>query len=221
MARMAMKQLVSQVNDLELIAECENAINAWNILQKEKIDLILLDIEMKGMSGIELTQKLKDRSTLIIFTTAKTEYAVEAFELNVVDYLVKPVSPARFLQAIARAKDTVESNKQVLNIEGKEFVFVRDSGVLKKISIEDILFLEAMGDYVKIHTAQKFHIVHTTLKSIEGKLPAGKFLRVHRSYIVAINKIDFVEEGVINIGKIAVPVADAYRSLLNQRLNLL
>src|ERR1044071_7335461 len=92
MARMAMKQLVSQANDLELIAECENAINAWNILQKEKIDLILLDIEMKGMSGIELTQKLKDRSTLIIFTTAKTEYAVEAFELNVVDYLVKPVS---------------------------------------------------------------------------------------------------------------------------------
>jgi DNA-binding LytR/AlgR family response regulator len=221
MARMAMKQLVSQANDLELIAECENAINAWNILQKEKIDLILLDIEMKGMSGIELTQKLKDRSTLIIFTTAKTEYAVEAFELNVIDYLVKPVSPARFLQAIARAKDTVESNKQVLNIEGKEFVFVRDNGVLKKISIEDILFLEAMGDYVKIHTAQKFHIVHTTLKSIEGKLPAGKFLRVHRSYIVAINKIDFVEEGVINIGKIAVPVADAYRSLLNQRLNLL
>ena len=221
MARMAMKQLVSQANDLELIAECENAINAWNILQKEKIDLILLDIEMKGMSGIELTQKLKDRSTLIIFTTAKTEYAVEAFELNVIDYLVKPVSPARFLQSIVRAKDAVESNKQVLNIEGKEFVFVRDNGVLKKISIEDILFLEAMGDYVKIHTAQKFHIVHTTLKSVEGKLPPGKFLRVHRSYIVAINKIDFVEEGVINIGKIAVPVADAYRSLLNQRLNLL
>ena len=190
-------------------------------MQKEKIDLILLDIEMKGMSGIELTQKLKDRSTLIIFTTAKTEYAVEAFELNVIDYLVKPVSPARFLQSIVRAKDAVESNKQVLNIEGKEFVFVRDSGVLKKISIEDILFLEAMGDYVKIHTAQKFHIVHTTLKSVEGKLPPGKFLRVHRSYIVAINKIDFVEEGVINIGKIAVPVADAYRSLLNQRLNLL
>ena len=221
MARMAMKQLVSQANDLELIAECENAINAWNILQKEKIDLILLDIEMKGMSGIELTQKLKDRSTLIIFTTAKTEYAVEAFELNVIDYLVKPVSPARFLQSIVRAKDAVESNKQVLNIEEKEFVFVRDNGVLKKISLEDILFLEAMGDYVKIHTAQKFHIVHTTLKSVEGKLPPGKFLRVHRSYIVAINKIDFVEEGVINIGKIAVPVADAYRSLLNQRLNLL
>ena len=109
MARMAMKQLISQVNDLELIAECEDAIHAWNILQKEKIDLILLDIEMKGMSGIELTQKLKGSSTLIIFTTAKTEYAVEAFELSVVDYLVKPVSPARFLQAIARAKETVES----------------------------------------------------------------------------------------------------------------
>jgi len=221
MARMAMKQLVSQVNDLDLVAECEDAINAWNILQKEKIDLILLDIEMKGMSGLELTQKLKDASTLIIFTTAKTEYAVEAFELNVVDYLVKPVSPARFLQAIARAKEVFESNKQMLNVEEKEFVFIRDNGILKRINIDEILFLEAMGDYVKIHTAQKFHIVHATLKSIENKLVPGKFLRVHRSYIVAINKIDFVEEGVINIGKIPVPVADAYRSVLNQRLNLL
>jgi len=176
---------------------------------------------MPGMTGLELTKNLGDKSPLIIFTTAKTDYAVEAFELNVVDYLVKPVSPARFLQAIEKAKEVLESNKQDVQIEEKEFVFVRDNGILKRVDINEILFLEAMGDYVKVHTSQKFHIVHSTLKAIGEKLPASKFMRVHRSYIVALNKIDFIEEGVINVGKNAIPVADAYRGSLNQQLNLL
>jgi len=221
MARMAMKQLVSQVSELTLAGECDNAMDAYNKVSKEHIDLILLDIEMPGMTGLELTKNLGDKSPLIIFTTAKTDYAVEAFELNVVDYLVKPVSPARFLQAIEKAKEVLESNKQDVQIEEKEFVFVRDNGILKRVDINEILFLEAMGDYVKVHTSQKFHIVHSTLKAIGEKLPASKFMRVHRSYIVALNKIDFIEEGVINVGKNAIPVADAYRGSLNQQLNLL
>jgi DNA-binding LytR/AlgR family response regulator len=93
--------------------------------------------------------------------------------------------------------------------------------VLKRINVDDILFLEAMGDYVKVHTGQKFHVLHSTLKSIEEKLPASKFIRVHRSYIVSLNKIDFIQEGVISIGKSTVPVADTYRAPLNKRLNLL
>jgi len=221
MARMAMKQLVSQVSELVLAGECDNAMDAYNMVSKEPVDLLLLDIEMPGMTGIELTRNLGNRSPLIIFTTAKTDYAVEAFELNVVDYLIKPVSPARFLQAIEKAKEVKESNKLELKIEEKEFVFVRDNGILKRIDINDILYLEAMGDYVKVHTAQKFHVVHSTLKAIGEKLPSAKFMRVHRSYIVALNKIDFIEEGVINIGKSPIPVADAYRGSLNQQLNLL
>ncbi|MGC4037442.1 MAG: LytTR family DNA-binding domain-containing protein [Chitinophagaceae bacterium] len=221
MARMAMKQLVSQVNELELKGECDNAIEAYNKVNKETVDLLLLDIEMPGMTGLELTKNLGNKSPLIIFTTAKTDYAVEAFELNVVDYLIKPVSPARFLQAIEKAKEVLDSNKQDVKVEEKEFVFVRDNGVLKRIDINDILFLEAMGDYVKVHTSQKFHVVHSTLKAIGEKLPPTRFMRVHRSYIVALNKIDFIEEGVINIGKTAIPVADAYRGSLNQQLNLL
>jgi DNA-binding LytR/AlgR family response regulator len=221
MARMAMKQLVSQVKDLELSGECSTAIEAYNIVNKQKTDLLLLDIEMPGMTGLELSRNLKNYSPLIIFTTAKPDYAVEAFELNVVDYLLKPVSPARFVQAIERAKEVMESSHQDVTIEEKEFVFVRDNGVLKRIDINDIMFLEAMGDYVKVHTLQKFHIVHSTLKAIEEKLPLSKFMRVHRSYIVALNKIDFIEEGIINIGKNSIPVADAYRGTLNQRLNLL
>jgi DNA-binding LytR/AlgR family response regulator len=221
MARMAMKQLVSQVNDLVLVGECDNAMEAYNKVNKESIDLLLLDIEMPGMTGLELTKNLGDKSPLIIFTTAKTDYAVEAFELNVVDYVIKPVSPARFLQAIEKAREVMESNKQDVQVGEKEFVFVRDNGILKRIDINDILYLEAMGDYVKVHTQQKFHVVHSTLKAIGEKLPPSKFMRVHRSYIVALNKIDFIEEGVINIGKNPIPVADAYRGTLNQQLNLL
>lgn len=220
MARMAMKQLVTQVSDLVLAGECDNAMDAYNKVNKEQVDLLLLDIEMPGMTGIELTKNLSQKSPLIIFTTAKKDYAVEAFELNVVDYIIKPVSPARFLQAIEKAREILETNKQDVKIEEKEFVFIRDNGILKRIDINDILYLEAMGDYVKVHTAQKFHIVHSTLKTIGEKLPL-KFMRVHRSYIVALNKIDFIEDGVINIGKNSIPVADAYRGSLNQQLNLL
>src|SRR5215218_6503553 len=221
MARMAMKQLVSQVKALELVAECSDAMEAYNHLATKDIDLLLLDIEMPGMTGLELTKKLGNNSPLIIFTTAKTDYAVEAFELNVVDYVVKPVLPARFLQAIEKAREISESAKVDPKTLEQDFVFVKDSGVLKKINVEDILYLEAMGDYVKVYTGQRFYVLHATLKSIEEKLPANKFVRVHRSYIVSLSKIDFIQDGAITIGKASVPIADTYRTVLNKRLNLL
>ncbi len=221
MARMAMKKLAEQVKDISVVAECENAMEAYNIVSKQPVDLLLLDIEMPGMSGIELTKNLGKKSPFIIFTTAKTNYAVDAFELNVVDYIVKPVELPRFLKAFDRVKEAMESNKEEVEVKDKEFVFIRDSGILKKINSDDIQYLEAMGDYVKVFTSQKFHIVHATLKSIEEKLPSLKFMRVHRSYIVALNKIDYIEEGVISINSTAIPVADAYRTALNNRLNLL
>lgn len=221
MARMAMKQLVGQVKDLELVEECEDAMAAYHIINKQPIDLLFLDIEMPGMTGLELTKNLGHKSPLIVFTTAKKDYAVEAFELNVVDYLVKPVSPARFLQAVERAQETLASDKEEVKVEAQEFVFVKDNGILKRINVDEILYLEAMGDYVKVHTSAKFHVLHATLKSIEEKLSPQKFIRVHRSYIVSLSKIDFIQEGVISIGKASVPVADTYRTALNKRLNLL
>lgn len=221
MARMAMKQLVNQVKNLELVNECATAMEAYNTISKEPVDLLLLDIEMPEMSGLELIKNLGNKKPLIIFTTAKKDYAVEAFELNVVDYLIKPVAPSRFLQAIDRANEALESDKAEVKVGEQEFVFVKDNGILKRINVDDILYLEAMGDYVKVHTPQKFHVLHATLKSIEEKLPASKFLRVHRSYIVSLNKIDYIQEGMIAIGKASVPVADTYRAALNKRLNLL
>lgn len=216
-----MKQLASHVEQLHVLAECASAIETYNLLQKEKIDLLLLDIEMPGMTGIELTRNLGKKAPVIIFTTAKKDYAVEAFELNVADYLIKPVSPARFIQAIERAREICEAQGQDVQVSDSEFVFIRDNGVLKRIKTDEILFLEAMGDYVKLHTPQKYYAIHTTLKAVEEKLSAGRFMRVHRSYIVALDKIEAIEDGTIVILKNAVPVADAYRAALNSRLNLL
>lgn len=221
MARMALKQLVSQVQGLDLIAECNDAAEALDVLNSSQVDLLLLDIEMPAMTGLDLIKKLGSSKPLIIFTTAKKEYAVEAFELNVIDYLVKPIALPRFKQAVDKAQEALDSNKQEVKVEEQAFVFVKDNGILKRIAIDDILFLEAMGDYVKVHTPQKFHVVHATLKSIEEKLPSSKFIRVHRSYIVAINKIDYIQEGTISIGKTTIPVADTHKSNLSKRLNLL
>ncbi|HVI47945.1 MAG TPA: LytTR family DNA-binding domain-containing protein [Chitinophaga sp.] len=221
MARTAMKQLASHVDQLHVAGECSSAMEAYNLLQKEKIDVLLLDIEMPGMSGLELTRNLGKKRPVIIFTTVKKDYAVEAFELNVADYLIKPVNPARFIQAIEKAKEILESSNDEYQVSDTEFIFIRDNGSLKRIRTEEILFMEAMGDYVKLHTLQKFHAIHSTLKALEEKLPPSRFMRVHRSYIVALDKIEAIEDGNIIIQKNAIPVADTYRTALNNKLNLL
>lgn len=221
MARAAITHLASQVEDLVIAGECSNAMEAYNMIHSKPVDILFLDIEMPEMTGLELTRQLGDKKPIIIFTTSKKEYAVDAFELNVADYIVKPVTPGRFLQALDKAREIYESNKVDIAVEDKEFVFIRDSGILKRLLLEDICFLEAMGDYVKVFTPQKFHAIHTTLRKVEEKLPANKFLRVHRSYIVALNKVEKIDEGVIIINNKPIPVADAYRNTLNKRLNIL
>jgi DNA-binding LytR/AlgR family response regulator len=221
MARTAMKQLASRVDDITVAGECSNAMEAYNLMQSsQQVDILFLDIEMPEMTGLELTRRLGDKKPIIVFTTSKKEYAVDAFELNVADYIIKPVTPSR-LQAVEKVREIYNSIKVDISVEEKEFVFIRDNGILKRLLIDDIHFLEAMGDYVKVFTLLKFHAIHSTLKNVEDKLPSNKFLRVHRSYIVALNKIEKIEEGVIVINSKAIPVADAYRSTLNKRLNIL
>ena len=220
-ARTTLKQLASRINDLTVAGECTDAVEAYNFLQEKSVDLLLLDIEMPGMNGIELTRSLQGQRPLIIFTTSKKDYAIEAFELNVVDYLVKPVAPARFIQAIDKARTILESRADEMKINNDEFIFIRDSNVVKRLSLDDVLYVEAMGDYVKLHTPQKFYAIHTTLRAVEQRLPPERFLRVHRSYMVAVDKIDTIQEGVLIISGKPVPVADAYRSHLNKRMNIL
>ncbi len=220
-ARTTMKQLASQIKDLELIGECANAMDAHNLLREQQVDLILLDIEMPGMTGLELTKNLGSKKPIIIFTTSKKEYAAEAFELNVADYIVKPVIPARFILAIDKAREIVQSNTEEVKMDINEFIFIRDSNIVRRLKLDDILFAEAMGDYVKLYTPQKFFAIHTTLKAVEERLPASKFIKVHRSFIVAITKIDTIQDGTLVIDGKPVPVADAYRAALNKRMNIL
>lgn len=220
-ARTTMKQLASQVKDITVVAECADAMEAYNILREKHIDFLLLDIEMPGMSGLELTRNLGGEKPLIVFTTSKKEYAAEAFELNVADYIVKPVTPARFIQAIDKVREMMESNVEEVSLHQDEFIFIRDSNIIRRLRLDEILYAEAMGDYVKLHTAQKFYAIHTTLKSVEERLPASQFIRVHRSYLVSLSKIDTIQEGALIIHGKSVPVADAYRAALNKRMNIL
>lgn len=220
-ARTTLKQLASQVKDLTVTGECTNAMEAWNLLQEQPVDLLLLDIEMQGMSGLELTRNLGNKRPVIVFTTSKKDYAAEAFELNVADYIVKPVTPARFIQAIDRVREILDSSKEEVKFTEDEFIFIRDSNIVRRLSLQDILYAEAMGDYVKLYTPGKFYAIHTTLKAVEERLPPNKFLRVHRSYIVAISKIETIQDGALIINGKPLPVADAYRSALNKRMNIL
>lgn len=219
-ARDVVSQIAGRIKDVNIVAECADALQAYNVLQEKVVDVILLDIEMPGMSGLELTRNLAN-GPVIIFTTSKRDYAVEAFELNVADYIIKPVTPARLIQAMDKARELLASAEEEMKVNDDEFIFIRDSNIIRRLNLNDILFVESMRDYVKLHTTQKFYAIHNTLKAVEDRLPSQRFLRVHRSYIVAIDKIDTIRDGVIVVQDKTVPVADAYRATLNRRMNIL
>jgi len=220
-ARATLNELARQVININISAECSSAMEAYNYMQEHEVDLLFLDIEMPGMNGIELIRNLGSCRPVIIFTTSKKDYAVEAFELNVADYLVKPLMPARFIQAIKKAREIVNSQKQEVKWTSDEFIFIRDTNVVRRLKLDDILFAEAMGDYVKLYTQEKLYAIHTKLKTVEERLPSCNFMRVHRSYIVAINKIDAFQDGALQIGTKFLPVTDTYRKILNERMNVL
>ena len=219
-ARATLKKLTERIDDLTLVAECSDAIEAYNRLQTVPVDLLLLDIEMPGMTGLELTENLGDKRPIIIFITSKRDYAVEAYDLNVADYIIKPVTPPRFLKAIEKVRELRESSEEETNVVEDEFLFIRDSTVVRRLKMDQILFAEAMGDYVKLYTKEKFYAIHNTLRALEQRLPAARFIRTHRSYIVAVDKIDTVKDGVLVIEGKPVPVADAYRAKVNSRMNI-
>jgi DNA-binding LytR/AlgR family response regulator len=196
-------------------------MKAYELLQIKPIDLLLLDIEMPGMSGLQLTQNLGDKRPIIIFITSKKEYAADAFDLNVADYIIKPVTTPRFIRAIDKAREILASNSEEINVKEDEFIFIRDSNVVRRLKLDGILYAEAMGDYVKLYTPERFYAIHSTLKVVEDRLPSSRFLRVHRSYLVAVDKIDTLDGGALIVGSKPLPVADAYRAALNKRMNIM
>ncbi|MBB6130750.1 LytR/AlgR family response regulator transcription factor [Mucilaginibacter lappiensis] len=220
-SRVVLRGMVELDPSLILIKECSDAMDAHKEIMNNQIDLLLLDIEMPGMSGMELAESLKSKRPVIIFITSLPGYAVDAFNLNVVDFLVKPVTASRFLKAIEKAKELIKLRGFVEDTQNDEFVFIRDSNILKRLDMADILYMEAKGDYVKLNLKGQTHSIHSSLKSIEQKLPKDIFFRVHRSFIVNLSKIDSVEGGTLIVNHQMVPVSDLYRAALYKRLQIL
>lgn len=222
LARTAITYLIEQVDFLNLIKECENPIEAFNFLKENPVDLVFLDVEMPGMSGLELVRNLEKRP-IIILITAKKDYAVEAFELNVADYIVKPLTLPRFMVAVSRAKELFDITDEKIEFEAKEmdYIFVRNKTILTKIKIKDILFIQALGDYVTIHTTDNHYTIHITLSGVEKKLPVNKFHRTHRSYMIGLDHIDTIIEDTAYINKHPIPIGEQYKQPLLKKINFI
>lgn len=221
-ACIALSKLINMVDFITLQEECSNSFDAFNFLNKKPVDLIFLEVEMPGMTGIELIKNLEKRP-IIILMSAKKDYAVEAFELNVGDYITKPLTLSRFMIAVSRAKELFESNNQKLETgeREKEYIFVRSQSVLTKIKTNEIIYIQALGDYVNIHTTDKRHTVHITLSGIAEKLPADKFYKLHRSYLVALDQVDAIEESTAYVEKYPIPISESFKKGLLKKLNLI
>lgn len=223
MARTIIEQLISKNKELVLIENFSNAIEAIKFLNQNSVDLIFLDIHMPTFTGFDLLQTLKNPPKVIL-TTSDKNFAIEAFEYNcIVDYLVKPVTQERFDKAILKAKsfNVVSSNSKKVEKEIIDELYVNIDRRLVKINFATINLIEAKGDYIQIKTDTKNHIVHSTLKKIEDKLPNELFLKVHRSFIINTTKIIDIEDNSVLIGNNVIPVSRSNRPELMKRLNLL
>jgi len=216
-SRTVVKELVTKIEDLELLAECENAIEAYNILKKENVDVVFLDIDMPNMTGMELVEAIGEITVQYIVITGKENHAVKAFDLNVTDYILKPLKQHRFIKAVDKVRDNL--NKPIMDTQSKQDIYVKSDGKIVRIKLKDILFVEALSDYVMIHTDKRY-IVHSTMKAMEAKLPASDFIRVHRSFIINAAKIDQIEDMNITIQQKNVPVGASYKNALMERLGL-
>lgn len=219
MARTAIKQMIKEFDFLDLKHECSSPVEAFNYLQSHQVDLVFLDVEMPGMSGIELIKNL-DRRPIIILITAKKNYAVEAFELSVADYIIKPVSLSRFAKAVSKARELYEDKNKKEAESEKDYIFIRSNSILTKVNANSVIYVQASGDHVYIHTNDKKHMITSTLKSIEERLPNNKFYKLHNSYLVAIDRIDNVENNTAFVGKHNLPIGKQFKNELLSRLNL-
>jgi DNA-binding LytR/AlgR family response regulator len=231
MARNLLRDYIDKIPSLELVAAIGNPLEALNVLREQEIDVLFLDVQMPNLTGISLLKVLK-KKPIVILTTAYSEYAIEGYELDVTDYLLKPITFERFLKAVEKAgaiwqkdhpavtiantptpKSSVPENVALDTTEGapSHFIFVKDGTKLVKLRLSDIMYIEGLKDYVKIHTPGRNITTLQRLKALEDMLPADKFIRIHHSYIVAVEWIDVIHRDQVEIGSVLLPVSDTYR----------
>ena len=199
-----LKRYIDDYGQLDLIAVCNNAIEALAVLKLHSVDFIFLDIAMPKLSGIDFYRSLSNPPE-VIFTTAYPQYAVDGFELNAVDYLVKPFSFERFMKAINKLEGLSSTVTH-------DFIMLQADKKMHRVAIEQILFVEALGDYVKVHLPQQVLIVHQTLQKMLDLLPSERFMRIHKSYVIALQKINYIEGNMVMIEKDRIPVGQTYRN---------
>jgi DNA-binding LytR/AlgR family response regulator len=205
------KSYLEQINDFEIVNTFTNAIDALNFLKDNSVDLVFLDINMPLLDGINFIKSLEEKP-LIIITSAHSEFAVEAYELDLLDYLVKPISFPRFHQAVNKLRK-IKSSQQPASktTNNRPSIFVKiDKKKMKKIYLDEILVIESLKDYLKISTSTNRYIIHQTLTSFTEQLPPDKFIRIHRSYTISIDEIDTIEGNSIEIGGIRYPIGRTY-----------
>lgn len=209
LAREILGEYVADVPSLDLVGSYSSAIQAMEALKQHVVDLVFLDVNMPRLSGIDLMKAL-DRRPAVILTTAYPDYALQGYELDVVDYLLKPFSFERFLKAVHKADVRVARPGEVHG----DRLLVRADKRTWLVDFSDILYIESMGDYVRIHSRQRKLIVNETMKSLEEALPGGHFLRIHKSWIVARSAIDFVEGNYLMCGEQSIPIGKTFRDQL-------
>lgn len=214
LARNLLTEYVSKVPDLNLVEACSSPLAALEVLRRQHIDILFLDIQMPEITGISFLKVLQ-KKPFVILTTAYSQYALEGYELDVVDYLLKPITFERFLKAVDKVSQRIQSPPRlVLSSTGKateDFVFVKDGTKLVRINLSDILYVEGLKDYVTIHARGQKVVTLQRLKALEEQLPADRFIRIHHSYIVAVHAIDAVHKGEVKIGTAVLPISESYR----------
>ncbi|PBQ32496.1 DNA-binding response regulator [Sphingobacteriaceae bacterium] len=215
----ALKVIENFCKDIDFISlekTFSEAKEGLKYLNKFPVDLLFLDIDMPLMNGIDLYKQLK-QDTMVIFITARADYAVEGFNLMAVDYLLKPFSYDRFLQATKRANDLLNFNTQSEKAEDSKFLYIRADFSLIKVAIADIIYIEALDDYLKIYIQdQKTLVARMTMKAILEKLPSSKFIRVHRSFIVAVDRIQALRSKTVLVDRIEIPMGGSYIEEVNK-----
>ena len=209
-ARKGILEHIRQIDFLNCVAECRSAIEATQWLQTKKIDLIFLDIQMPKLTGIDFLKNLQS-PPLVVFTTAYPEYAIEGFELDVLDYLLKPISFARFYKASAKAYDYLSLKTKYDSSQVEDFFFIKCNQKIEKIKVDDVLYIEGMSNYIIVHTTQKKYITYLTFKAVEEQLPQNVFIRIHKSFLVSLNAVKTIDGNELKLENISLPISKNYK----------
>ena len=220
LARKGLREYIGDVEFLQLKGEFDNPLKAMPLIQEGKVQLLFLDIQMPKITGLDFFKNLP-LAPPVIFTTAYPQYALDGFNLNALDYLVKPISFERFLQAALKAREYYELrnyNRDSGAEAGRAYFFIKSDNKLVKINVEDIVLVEAVQNYVNIYTPEKKYLTYLTLKSVEEYLPADAFIKTHKSFLVPLAKVDSIEANEIKIGAHRVPISRSLREEVMEKL---